>query len=170
VTDLNWEELKVIRTKMNAEPQCLWTTGVITKDYTTLPETEYMKAEDISLDSTQKTQKVYIDGSATKIGASAYAGWGFWSPDNEQFKENGPLKGKYQGSDRAEVRALLAALEKTIGRIEVITDNMYVRDTTNGLLTGDIVHKGKNSDLWSRIYDHMDKIVSIRWVKAHLKK
>eukprot|EP00972_Heterocapsa_arctica_P078748 11611665-Heterocapsa_arctica.AAC.1 len=61
---------------MNSEPQCLWTTGVITKDYTALPETEYMTADDISLNCTAKADKVYIDGSATKIGASAYAGWG----------------------------------------------------------------------------------------------
>eukprot|EP00972_Heterocapsa_arctica_P032927 4844407-Heterocapsa_arctica.AAC.1 len=127
---------------MNSEPQCLWTTGVITKDYTTLPETDYMKAEDISLDS-----------------ASACARWGMWSPDNDSFQENGPLRGKDQGSDRAEVRALLAALEKTIGRIEVITDNMYVRDTTNGLLTGGQVHKGKNIDLWNKMHNHIDKLI-----------
>eukprot|EP00972_Heterocapsa_arctica_P085100 12539229-Heterocapsa_arctica.AAC.1 len=60
---------------MNSEPQCLWTTRVITKDYTALPETEYMKGEDVSLPCTEKTNKVYIDGSATTIGASAYAGW-----------------------------------------------------------------------------------------------
>eukprot|EP00972_Heterocapsa_arctica_P019836 2927390-Heterocapsa_arctica.AAC.1 len=61
---------------MNSEPQCLWTTGVITKYYTALPETEHMKAEDISVNCTEKADKVYMDGSATKIGASAYAGWG----------------------------------------------------------------------------------------------
>eukprot|EP00972_Heterocapsa_arctica_P009462 1392936-Heterocapsa_arctica.AAC.1 len=61
-----------------------------------------MKAEDIRHDSTEKADNVYIDGSATKIGASAYAGWGMWSPDNGIFKENGPLKSKDQGSDRAE--------------------------------------------------------------------
>eukprot|EP00972_Heterocapsa_arctica_P029024 4271194-Heterocapsa_arctica.AAC.1 len=61
---------------MNAEPQCLWTTGVITKEYTALPETEYMQADDTRLDSTEKADKVYIDGSATEVGASAYAGWG----------------------------------------------------------------------------------------------
>eukprot|EP00972_Heterocapsa_arctica_P053854 7931058-Heterocapsa_arctica.AAC.1 len=61
-----------------------------------------MKAEDTGLDRTEKADKVYIDGSATKIGASAYAGWGLWSPANVNFKESGPLKGKYQGSDRAE--------------------------------------------------------------------
>eukprot|EP00972_Heterocapsa_arctica_P075628 11156517-Heterocapsa_arctica.AAC.1 len=61
---------------MKSEPQCLWTTGVITKEYTSLPETDYMRAKDNSLDSTEKADKVYIDGSATRIGASAYAGWG----------------------------------------------------------------------------------------------
>ena len=98
---------------MNSEPHGLWTTGVITEEYTALPKTAYMEAEDNVHDSTEKTQKVYIDGSATKIGASAYAGWGIWSPDNANFKENGALKGKDQGSDKAEVRALLAALEKS---------------------------------------------------------
>eukprot|EP00972_Heterocapsa_arctica_P022674 3335437-Heterocapsa_arctica.AAC.1 len=73
---------------MNSEPQCLWTTGVITKEYTALPDTEHMRAEDICLDCTEKADKVYIDGSATKIRASAYAGWGMWSPDNANFKEN----------------------------------------------------------------------------------
>eukprot|EP00972_Heterocapsa_arctica_P078160 11526308-Heterocapsa_arctica.AAC.1 len=61
-----------------------------------------MKAEDTKHGSTEKAETVYIDGSATKIAASAYAGWGMWSPDNVNLKENGPLKGKDQGSDRAE--------------------------------------------------------------------
>eukprot|EP00972_Heterocapsa_arctica_P008906 1307019-Heterocapsa_arctica.AAC.1 len=95
-----------------------------------------MKAEDISLNCTEKADKVYIDGSATNIEASAYAGWGMWSPDNANFNENGPLKGKSQGSDRVEVRVLLAALEKSRGTIEVTIDNQYVRDTTNYFLSG----------------------------------
>eukprot|EP00972_Heterocapsa_arctica_P070675 10439178-Heterocapsa_arctica.AAC.1 len=61
-----------------------------------------MKAEDISSNCSEKADKVYIDGSATEIGANSYAGWGMWSPDNANFEENGPLKGKDQGSDRAE--------------------------------------------------------------------
>eukprot|EP00972_Heterocapsa_arctica_P065209 9626569-Heterocapsa_arctica.AAC.1 len=61
---------------MNSEPHCLWTTGVLTKKYTALPKTQYMAAEDTVHDSTEAAQKVYIYGSATKIGASAYAGWG----------------------------------------------------------------------------------------------
>eukprot|EP00972_Heterocapsa_arctica_P044252 6533222-Heterocapsa_arctica.AAC.1 len=46
-SNLNWLQLKAIRNTMNAEPQCLWATGVITKDWTALPETDYMKQSDI---------------------------------------------------------------------------------------------------------------------------
>eukprot|EP00972_Heterocapsa_arctica_P111421 16404601-Heterocapsa_arctica.AAC.1 len=67
---------------MKAEPQCLWTAGVIIKEYTALEESDYMKEQDLCQPFTELTKKVYIDGSATKIGASAYAGWGMWSPDN----------------------------------------------------------------------------------------
>eukprot|EP00972_Heterocapsa_arctica_P023712 3494119-Heterocapsa_arctica.AAC.1 len=73
---------------MDAEPQCLWTAGVITKDWTALEETEYMKEIDLSQPCTEYAKKVYIDGSATNFGASAYAGWGMWSPDNPNFNEN----------------------------------------------------------------------------------
>eukprot|EP00972_Heterocapsa_arctica_P042921 6328902-Heterocapsa_arctica.AAC.1 len=48
-----------IKQGMNSEPQCLWTTGVITKGYTALPDTEYMKGEDISLPCTGKAEQVY---------------------------------------------------------------------------------------------------------------
>eukprot|EP00972_Heterocapsa_arctica_P058597 8641700-Heterocapsa_arctica.AAC.1 len=137
--------------------------GVITKDWNALEETDYMKQQDLCQPCTENTQMVYIDGSATKIGASSYAGWGMWSPDNPNFKANGALIGRDQGSDRAEVRALVAALAKSIGGIEVITDNQYVRDTANYLLTGGVVHKGKHSDLWNRIKNNLDKLNSIRW-------
>eukprot|EP00972_Heterocapsa_arctica_P022598 3325777-Heterocapsa_arctica.AAC.1 len=90
---------------MEAEPQCLWTIG------------------DYCQPCTEHTKKVYIDGSATQIGASAHAGWGMWSPDNPNFNEHGLLKGRDQGSYRAEVRALVAALAKTTGCVEVISYN-----------------------------------------------
>eukprot|EP00972_Heterocapsa_arctica_P065760 9707544-Heterocapsa_arctica.AAC.1 len=83
-----------------------------------------------------------------------------WSPDNANFKENGALIGRDKGSDRAEVRTLVAALEKQ--NIEVITDNQYVRDTANLLLSGGIVHKGKHIDLWKRIKENLDTLINIR--------
>eukprot|EP00972_Heterocapsa_arctica_P100298 14790965-Heterocapsa_arctica.AAC.1 len=56
-----------------------------------------------------------------------------------------------------------------MGGIEVITDNQYVRDTAKYLLSGGVAHKGKHSDLWNRIKQHLDKLITIRCVKAHLK-
>eukprot|EP00972_Heterocapsa_arctica_P073749 10888239-Heterocapsa_arctica.AAC.1 len=74
-----------------------------------------------------------------------------------------------QGLDRAEVRALVAALSNTEEHIEVITDNQYVRDTAQYLAAGGTVHQGKHSDLWNRINNQIAKLGHIRWVKAHFK-
>eukprot|EP00972_Heterocapsa_arctica_P010509 1543339-Heterocapsa_arctica.AAC.1 len=95
-----------------------------------------MDEEDICHPRKGTASKVYIDGSSYKIGASSYSGWGLWSPDEESFNDYGPLKGKRQSSDRAEVRALVAALEKYENKIEVITDNQYVRDTAQYIAAG----------------------------------
>eukprot|EP00972_Heterocapsa_arctica_P013785 2033827-Heterocapsa_arctica.AAC.1 len=142
----------------------------MTSDWTKLKETDFMTAVDHCHDIGMETQKVYIDGSATKVGASAYAGWGLWTPGNLNLNENGALTGLDQGSDRAEVRALVAALEKSPSSIGVITDNQYVRDTANYIKAGGLVRKGKHSDLWWNIIaDHILKLKHIRWVKAHLK-
>eukprot|EP00972_Heterocapsa_arctica_P047372 6987448-Heterocapsa_arctica.AAC.1 len=84
-----------------------------------------MKTEDQCHECKGKAKSVYIDGSSYKVGASNYSGWGLWSPDDQSFNEKGPLKGGSQSSDRAEVRALVAALEKADGKIDIITDNQY---------------------------------------------
>eukprot|EP00972_Heterocapsa_arctica_P056455 8329355-Heterocapsa_arctica.AAC.1 len=60
----------------------------------------------MSLDNARDHKIVYCTARYGTVQpqrwASAYAGWGMWSRDNADFKENGPLKGKDQGSDRAE--------------------------------------------------------------------
>ena len=88
-----------------------------------------------------------------------------WSPDEPSFTENGPLLGRNQSSDRAEVRALVAALEISQAGVHIVTDNQYVRNTAQYLTTGGAVHKGKQHDLWTRINDNIWKMESIRWVK-----
>eukprot|EP00972_Heterocapsa_arctica_P044228 6529848-Heterocapsa_arctica.AAC.1 len=70
---------------------------------------------------------------------------------------------KEQGSDRAEVRALVAALEKAEESIEVITDDQYVRDTAQYLAAGGQIHQGKHSDLWDRINDQILNLGHISW-------
>eukprot|EP00972_Heterocapsa_arctica_P019953 2943458-Heterocapsa_arctica.AAC.1 len=118
-----------------SKPECFWSAGVITSDWTTLPMTDLMKDEDTCHACKGIIKKVCIDGSATKVGASCYAGWGPWTPDDHTSNGNETLKGREQSSDRAEVRALVAALEKPEEAIEVITDNQYVRDTAQYLAT-----------------------------------
>eukprot|EP00972_Heterocapsa_arctica_P114077 16440628-Heterocapsa_arctica.AAC.1 len=106
-----------IRKKENNKPDCFWNTGVITKYWTTLPPTEHMIAKDLCHECKGTAKKVYIDGSSYKIGATNYSGWGLWSPDEQSFNDHGPLQRSRQSSDRAEVRALVAALEKAEGNI-----------------------------------------------------
>eukprot|EP00972_Heterocapsa_arctica_P052360 7702047-Heterocapsa_arctica.AAC.1 len=70
-------------------------------------------AEDLCHECKGTAKSVFIDGSSYNIGNSNYSGWGIWSPDDQSFNGHCPLKGKNQSSDRAEVRALVASLEKT---------------------------------------------------------
>eukprot|EP00972_Heterocapsa_arctica_P102648 15128946-Heterocapsa_arctica.AAC.1 len=129
-----------------------------------------MTAEDLCHECKGTAKTLYIDGSSYKIGNSNYSGWGIWSPDDHSFNEDGPLTNKKQSSDRVEVRALVVALEKAEGAIDVITDNQYIRDTAQYIETGGNVHKGKHYDLRTRIKNQIHKMKSIRWVTAHLKK
>ncbi len=169
-TNFGFLKLSQIRNDEDNKPDCFWTTGVVTKDWTTLPDSEHMLDTDLCHECNGTAKTVYIDGSSYKIGNSNYSGWGLWSPDDVNFRDSGPLKGKNQSSDRAEVRALVAALEKNQVEIDIITDNQYVRNTAQYLQAGGAVHKGKHCDLWTRIKQQIHKMKSIRWVKAHLKK
>eukprot|EP00972_Heterocapsa_arctica_P051099 7512576-Heterocapsa_arctica.AAC.1 len=100
-----------------------------------------MQTDDLCHECKGTANKVDIDGSSYIIGTSNYSGWGLWSPDDQSFNGNCPLKGIRQSSDRAEVRALVAALEKTEGNIEILTDNQYVRDTAQYIAAGGSVHR-----------------------------
>eukprot|EP00972_Heterocapsa_arctica_P029468 4338995-Heterocapsa_arctica.AAC.1 len=58
--------------------------------------------DDVCQPCSEHTKKVYVDGSATTIGASSYAGWGMWSPDNPNyFKQMDLSKGETR--DRIEL-------------------------------------------------------------------
>eukprot|EP00972_Heterocapsa_arctica_P094144 13883923-Heterocapsa_arctica.AAC.1 len=101
-----------IRHKEQNQPAHFWNTGVVTTDWTTFPESEHMMAEDLCHERKGTAKTVFVDGSPYNIGNSNYSGWGLWSPNDHSFNEHGPLNGTNPSSDRAEVRALVAALEK----------------------------------------------------------
>ncbi len=93
-SEYSFVRLKEIRNRYQNQPECFWNTGVVTADWTTLPETEHMRDVDICHECKGVASTVYIDGSSYKFSNSSYSGWGIWSPDNPMLSENGPLKGK----------------------------------------------------------------------------
>eukprot|EP00972_Heterocapsa_arctica_P092354 13620683-Heterocapsa_arctica.AAC.1 len=61
-----------IRHKEEHQPECFWNAGIATKDWTTLQESEHMKAEDLCHECKGKTNTVFIDGSSYKVGESGH--------------------------------------------------------------------------------------------------
>eukprot|EP00972_Heterocapsa_arctica_P108168 15929648-Heterocapsa_arctica.AAC.1 len=61
--------------------------GIIASDWTTLPDSAYMKATEVRHPREGIIKKVYVDGSATEVGASCYAALGLWTPDDQRFNE-----------------------------------------------------------------------------------
>eukprot|EP00972_Heterocapsa_arctica_P041139 6064196-Heterocapsa_arctica.AAC.1 len=61
--------------------------GIVPSDWTTLPDIEFMKAAEVCHPCRGTLKKVYIDGSAAKVGASCYAGWWLWTPGDQRFNE-----------------------------------------------------------------------------------
>eukprot|EP00972_Heterocapsa_arctica_P007365 1074239-Heterocapsa_arctica.AAC.1 len=90
--------MQIRHTELN-QPECFCNAGVVTTDWTTLPYSEHMMAEDLCRECKGTAKSVFIDGSSYTIGNSNYSGWGIWSPDDQRFNENGPLNGKTQSSD-----------------------------------------------------------------------
>eukprot|EP00972_Heterocapsa_arctica_P088559 13057758-Heterocapsa_arctica.AAC.1 len=72
------------------KPECFWMAGIITSDWTTSPESEDMKATEVRHPRKGSIKKVCIDGSATNIEASCYAGWGLWTLDDQSVNGSGP--------------------------------------------------------------------------------
>ena len=95
--------------------------------------------------------EAWTDGSALHPGVRQLnkAGWGLWIPGVEGGELAEPLCGTVQTSQRAEVRALVAALEATAGAVRVWTDNRYVCNGVRYLEAGTrppFAHR----DLWER--------------------
>ena len=86
------------------------------------------------------------------------------SPPHNQGK-CGPLHGSCQTSQRADVRALVAALEVTVGDLQVVTDSQYVQNKFLRVMSNPSeVYKGKHVDLWKRIAQHTHRRITIFWI------
>ena len=123
----------------------------------------------------------YTDGSGGKYGQDARlvrAGWGavgvsckvpFPQRAAAWGASNGPLPGELQGSDRAEIWALLQLLKRTLGDVVVGTDCDHVVKCFSKRWWA---RKGcfKNGDLWCRIGTALNrrrKVIVFK-VRAHV--
>eukprot|EP00972_Heterocapsa_arctica_P054268 7998422-Heterocapsa_arctica.AAC.1 len=59
-----------IRHKEHNQPECFWNAGVVTTDWTALPESEHVMVEDLCHECKGTANTVFIDGSSYKVGNS----------------------------------------------------------------------------------------------------
>jgi ribonuclease HI len=123
--------------------------------------------------------KVYTDGACSDPGSirHARAGYGVYYYPKCPWNVALPLGGKYQGSDRAELKAALTAAEVDWGDWLIVSDNTSVVD---GIAEWKAFHAGEgnrpknkaNPDLWKRfgsLLGRKEGTVSLvaRWTKGH---
>ena len=114
--------------------------------------------------------EVFTDGAATHADVPQLrrAGWGVWVPECPRLSASEPLKGHCQTAQRAELRALVAALERTEGYARVWSDSRFVVTGAEDLARG-VVPRRQHSDLWHRASAVWKLgITEVSWVKAHL--
>ena len=85
------------------------------------------------------------------------------------------LPGRTQTNQRAELFAVVVAVERDLRRLDIRSDSKYVVDGANELLNGGTVAKTRDHrDLWSRLRTALRSAgrgtVSVSWVKGHAKQ
>ncbi|KAJ3943793.1 uncharacterized protein N0V96_006726 [Colletotrichum fioriniae] len=145
------------------------------------------KSEDDSVNpEVLNLPQIYIDGASAGNGTpSARAGVGVYFGPNDARNISEPLEGESQTNQRAELTAVLRALEYTsvTQDVQIWTDSEYAkncvtRDCQKWMANGWKTWKGpvKNQDLIKAIIDHLKRreaagtITSINWVRAHTAK
>ena len=115
--------------------------------------------------------EAWTDGAAPHADVQQIrrAGWGLWIPDLPEACAAEPLHGPCQTAQRAEIRAFVAALERTGGRVKVWSDSRFVVHGAEYLAQGCLppFHHG---DLWRRAQAAwIPGLTEARWVPAHLE-
>ncbi|KAI9003568.1 ribonuclease H-like domain-containing protein [Gaertneriomyces semiglobifer] len=127
--------------------------------------------------------EVYTDGACTNNGkgARARAGYGVWYGHNDPRNISAPLPGPLQTNNRAEMTAVIKALQSVPKFMHVIihSDSQYMKNGIEKWIegwkrTGWISKSsGKpvlNKDLWvelDKLRDEYDGAIEFRYVKGH---
>ena len=123
------------------------------KDFATSRKAQKCSKETISRSrmarGKNETETAYIDGGCKDTKAGKRPGCGVFEKGGGQRNCVFALPGTEQTAQRAEVRALVQALQKAQHKLRVVSDSRYIVDTTKGLLTGqDIGKEARHKDLW----------------------
>ena len=114
---------------------------------------------------------VYTDGACPNNQANpTCAGIGIWFGPNHPQNRAEPLAPPFT-NNRAELTAVLRALQLTFGPIRIFTDSTYVMDNAQSRLPGWIGRNFanvKNADLWSAYINlSSNRVIQFVHVKGH---
>ena len=112
---------------------------------------------------------VATDGGCSKTATGPRAGWGYASDNPAIGHRHGPTKGRAQTAPRGEVLGVTHALVNGGGKLHILTDSKYVAITLNKVKQGK-QPKGRRQDLWTKIWEHRNRLDGVTWVKVHLAK
>ena len=114
--------------------------------------------------------EIWTDGACSHPGHPTLrrAGWGLWVPGCPDACASEPLRGSCQSAQRAELRAFVAALERTDGHVRIWTDSRFVTRGAAYLDRG-VLPPLQHADLWRRAHAVWRRgSTQAQWVKAHL--
>ena len=158
-------------------PACVWQLGLVPSAATAVPPSADMRAEDEQpeacipeLAHAAEPVQACTDGSAihAAVPSICRAGWGLWVHGCPDASGHSPLRGPAQTAQRAELRAFVAALERTAGNVHVWTDSMFVVRGA-GFLDAGVVPPLRHADLWERAHRAWRPgTTRAQWIKAHL--
>ena len=123
------------------------------------------------------TQIVFTDGSCLNNGTKyASGGIGVYFGDDDPRNLSEKLNGEKQTNNRAELTAVIRALQETTCSLKICTDSMYVQKGIT-LWIKKWEHNNwktskntdvENKDLWQLLqYLIKDRDISFQYVKAH---
>ena len=158
-------------------PICFWQNGILPQSAVSVPASRCMQVTEdppdpVAPDLLDRNSLIdmWTDGASSDPGIRQLrrAGWGLWVPGCPQACAAEPLLGSCQTAQRAELRAFVAALERSDGFARIWTDSMFVVRGASHLQAGQMPPL-RHQDLWRRALRAWCRGVSeVRWVKAHL--
>ena len=155
--------------RLSELPDCFTNYGLVPESMAAETRSRDMQESDNRPQGPRKdVRKVWTDGSAInpRDPARRRAGWAVYYGNEDIGCQRGTLKGKNQTVFRAELKALVHAVETTRGRLIVYTDCQSVEKVANQEV---INLQGPNADLWARfVKETKGREIDVQWMSAHL--